>query len=223
MDEREPPKSSFTEEDRTLIRSIGGHLSRIILGQFKDLPSSGRRDELGVLANLVTRVSRELKRSRERDERHRIELERKLEELEAAREVERRLIETVRALSSPILAIHHGVLLLPIVGMLDATRAEQATAALLERIVATNAKVVILDITGVASADAQVTELLLRAARAASLLGARPILSGVSPAVARVLVELGLDLSSMTPCGDLHAALSTALRLLGARIRRKTR
>jgi len=209
--------SDLSDEDRALIQTIGHNLSRIIENRPVDMSEVSRDDELGALANIVRRVARELNRSRRRDRHARTELDRRIKELEEAHAHQEKLLETILELSSPVLNVHEGVLLLPLIGTVDATRAEHLTRRLLERISSSNSPVVILDITGVPSIDGEVAALLLRAARAASLLGARTILSGVSPAVARVAVELGVDLSSMTPSGDLKAALATAISFVERR------
>jgi rsbT co-antagonist protein RsbR len=205
--------SQLSNRDRALIEIIRGNLNRIIEGRPVDLVEVPRKDELGVVANLVKRVARELSRSRRRDRHARTEIDRRMKDIEEAHAQQERLLETILELSSPVLNVYDGVLLLPLIGAVDATRAEHMTRKLLERITKTGSPVVILDITGVPSLDGEVADLLLRAARAARLLGARTILSGVSPAVAKVAVELGVDLSSLTPSGDLKAALALAISL----------
>lgn len=219
MEKPEPLASQLSPEERQIIQWLGGQLDRILQGQYEDLPLLDRRDELGILATMVDRIASELKHARERDERQRGELERRVLELEEVRRVQDELLEWVRQLSSPLLAIHEGILLLPIVGVVDTARAQRATVKLLDRVQATGAEVVIFDVTGVSSIDAGTADLLLQATAAISLLGARPILCGVTPALAKIMVELGLDFSSMTPCSDLQGALSMALRLLDRRER----
>jgi rsbT co-antagonist protein RsbR len=214
MAEREPFTSRLSEEDRDLLRTIGGQLSHLIQGEHVDVPDVERNDELGILANMVHRVSKELSRNRKRDEERRAELQRRLQELEAAHATQERLVATIRELSTPIVTIHRGVLLLPLIGTVDAERARQLMGKLLERIAATRSPVVIIDITGVPTMDAEVADLILRATRAASLLGARTILCGVSPAVATVAVDKGIDLSAMTARGELEAALAMAISLV---------
>ena len=210
--------SNLTDEDRSIIQIIGSNLRHIIQGRRIETQEFDRRDELGILANMVNRVSKELYNSRQRDQRQRQEIERQLGELRIAHETQERLLSTIRDLSTPILNIHQGVLLLPIIGFLDSARAEHVISTLLDRIATTQAQVVILDITGVHTLDTQVANVLLQAAQATDLLGARVILCGVSPEVAQVVISLGIDLSTLTPSSDLQAALETALRLTGYRI-----
>lgn len=206
-------QSQLSAEDRTLIRRIGSQLRQIIKGVYTDVQDVSRLDELGILANLVNRVARELQLSRERDQRQ-------LEELRQAQITQQYLLQTIAEVSTPALTIYDGVLLLPIIGALDSTRAQQLLATLLERTEATRARVVILDITGANMIDTHVANALLQAARAVGLLGARVIICGITPETAQVVVNLGIDLSSITTCGDLQAALTLALRVSGYKVTR---
>jgi rsbT co-antagonist protein RsbR len=210
--------SRLTPEELKLLTKIGGHLSRMLTGKLDAPLVSDRRDELGMLANMVGRAATEIAKGRARDERLRRELEERIRELESARATQERLLARIRELSSPVLDILPGVLLVPLVGALDEARMALVTTTLLERVAASRAGVVILDVTGVHELDRPVAGLLLRAAGAVSLLGARTMLCGVSPAMAQIAVGDGLDLAQMTPSGSLRGALVRALSALGARI-----
>ena len=212
------PASRLTSEDRALIQAIGSRLRHIIQGRDVEIQDVDRRDELGVLANMVNRAAKELRNSRRRDEQQRREIEQRLEELRAANETQQQLLSTIKELSTPILNIYQGILLLPIVGVLDSARAAHAINTLLERISAAHAQVVILDITGVPVIDTQVANVLLQASRAAGLLGSRVILCGISPEVAQVVISLGIDFSALKPTSDLQAALVYALHLVNRHI-----
>src|SRR4051812_20044303 len=74
--------SRLTEEDRSTIQWIGSKLSQVLVGRYEEVPALDRGDELGVLANMVSRVSRELRTSRRRDQERRDALEQKVQELE---------------------------------------------------------------------------------------------------------------------------------------------
>lgn len=216
---REPP-SGLTEEDRALLRTIGGYLSQIIHGQAVDVPDVQRRDEIGILANMVARVSKELERSRRRDADRRRELEARVAELQSAYETQERLVATIRELSSPILALHPGVLLLPIIGTLTAARVAVILLALTARISDDRPDVAIIDVTGTNTLDADVLSLLLHGSRTTRGLGASIVLAGVGPAALAAARERGIDLSSMTTCESLPEALSIGLEHVGYRITR---
>lgn len=124
----------------------------------------------------------------------------------------------IRELSTPVIKVHDGVLLLPLVGTIDSHRAQQVMETSLVEVAKHQARVLIVDIAGVAVVDTQVADYLLRATAAVRLLGTRTILSGISPAVARTIVELGVDISTIETCNRLADAIQRALKLIGRRI-----
>ena len=135
---------------------------------------------------------------------------------EAERAVlQEKIIEAQRAtleeLSTPLIPIAAGVLAMPIVGAVDQLRAELILEALLEGIVEHRAHTAILDITGVRVVDAQVASGLVAAARAVRLLGARVLLTGIRPEVARTLVGLDADLTGIVTLGTLESGIAYAL------------
>ena len=123
--------------------------------------------------------------------------------------------EAIRELSTPVLQLHDRLLILPIIGMLDAQRARQLTEQLLGAIQQHRAKVVVIDITGVARIDLAVANHLVQTVEAARLMGASAIITGVSSKIAQTLVELGVDLGMMKTVGDLEGGLEEAERLVG--------
>jgi anti-anti-sigma regulatory factor len=118
--------------------------------------------------------------------------------------------ETVVALSTPVVRLWEGILMVPLVGVIDTSRATTITENLLEAIVHYQAESVILDITGVATVDTQVANYLLSAASACRLLGSQVALVGLGSEVAQTIVHLGVDLSSIVTRADLQAGLAWA-------------
>ncbi|UQA62518.1 PAS domain S-box protein [Polyangium aurulentum] len=137
---------------------------------------------------------------------------------EAARRsaVQEELIRTqqdlLRALSTPLVPLGYGAILVPLVGSVDAARAEQMLTVLLEGVVAHAARVAILDVTGVPEVGAEVADALVRATRAVRLLGAKVILTGLGPAAARALIELGVELGDLTTRATLRDGILLAFR-----------
>lgn len=123
----------------------------------------------------------------------------------------RRLLE----LSTPIIPITDRIVVMPIIGALDAERAEQVLEAALSGAQAHRAEVVILDITGVRDVDAAVAGTLLRTAAALRLLGVKALISGVSPGVAQALVALEVDVGALSTMGTLQNAIAFALKRTG--------
>jgi len=125
--------------------------------------------------------------------------------------------DAIRDLSTPVLQIRERLMILPIIGVLDSARARQLTEQLLESIQANRAKVVVIDITGVADIDVTVANHLVQTVEAARLMGASAIITGLSSRIAQTLVDLGVDLSMMRTVGDLQGGLEEAERLMGTR------
>jgi rsbT co-antagonist protein RsbR len=125
--------------------------------------------------------------------------------------------EAIRELSTPVLQVRDRLLILPIIGVLDAARARQLTEQLLGAIRDNRATVVVIDITGVATIDRTVANHLVQTVESSRLMGASTILTGLSPDIAQTLVDLGVDLSMMKTVGDLQGGLEEAERLAGYR------
>jgi rsbT co-antagonist protein RsbR len=125
--------------------------------------------------------------------------------------------EAIRELSTPVLQVRDRLLILPIIGAVDSGRARQLTEQLLGAIQRNRARVVVIDITGVASVDVTVADHLVQTVEAARLMGATAILTGLSSNIAQTLVDLGVDLGTMKTVGDLQGGLEEAERVLGHR------
>jgi len=126
--------------------------------------------------------------------------------------------EAIRELSTPVLQIRERLLLLPIIGVIDTHRARLITDSLLRSIRDNRAKVVVMDVTGVATIDSKVANHLIQTVTAAGLMGARVIVTGLSSDVAQALVGLGIDLAKFNTVGDLQGGIEEAERLLGYRV-----
>ncbi|AKT43513.1 PAS domain-containing protein [Chondromyces crocatus] len=120
--------------------------------------------------------------------------------------------DALRELSTPIIPLTDDALVIPVVGALDAVRAQQLLEQLLEGVSSRKARLVILDVTATGDFDATVVELLLQGARAVRLLGARVILTGISPAMAQSMLSLGVDLEGVVTLGSLLDGVKYALR-----------
>jgi rsbT co-antagonist protein RsbR len=126
--------------------------------------------------------------------------------------------DAIRDLSTPVLQLRKGLLLLPIIGGVDSRRARLLTEGLLSAVRSRRARVVVMDITGVAAVDLEVANHLVQTVEAARLIGVIVILSGLSPAVARALIELGVELSAFDIVGDLQSGVERSEHLLGYRV-----
>ncbi len=118
-------------------------------------------------------------------------------------------------LSTPVVELWDRVLTLPLIGTLDSARAQEVMENLLQTILERQAEVVVMDITGVGTVDTQVAQHLLRAAAAVRLMGAECIISGISPMIAQTMVQLGIDVGTVSTRSSIRTALSDALQKVG--------
>src|SRR5689334_1400175 len=126
--------------------------------------------------------------------------------------------EAIRELSTPVLQVRERLLILPIIGVMDPQCARQLTEQLLRGIRANRARVVVIDITGVAAIDSSVANHLVQTVDASRLMGATVIVTGLSSEIAQTLVTIGVDLTKMKTVGDLQGGIEEAERLLGYKV-----
>ena len=115
-------------------------------------------------------------------------------------------------LSTPVVSLYEGILALPLIGTLDSERTQVVMENLLQGIVATEASIAIIDITGVPTVDTLVAQHLLKTVAAARLMGAECIISGIRPQIAQTIVHLGVDLGGVSTKATLADAFRLALK-----------
>ena len=143
-----------------------------------------------------------------------------LEKVEQQLSIIREQEAAIRSLSSPIIRVWDGVIALPVIGHVDSERAGDMTHRLLEQVVQTGSQVAIVDLTGVDHVDTHTTSHLLRMAQSVRLLGARCVLAGVTSRVARVMVNMHVEMGDTITFGDLRSALAWSFEELGYHINR---
>ena len=125
----------------------------------------------------------------------------------------RRLEAAIEELSTPVLQAQEGLLVVPLIGLVDARRAMQLRSQLLNDIRAQRAKAVVIDLTGVPKIDPETADGLLRTVDAVRLLGAHVILAGISLGIADTLVRIGAELLTVKTTADLQNGLEEAKAL----------
>lgn len=184
----------------SVLRAVDGgdHAARVPLRYVETEPMTA-------LASTVNAVIERLGRVRSETQRYERELEEQLATIEKQR-------AAIKELSTPMIEVWAGVLCVPIVGVIDSSRAGEMTSALLSAVVEKKVRFTIIDITGIEAMDTRATDHFLRMARSVRLLGAECVLSGINPNVARSIIHMGVELSGIQTYRSLRDALQHHVR-----------
>ena len=142
--------------------------------------------------------------------------------IEAREEVIEHQHQEILELSTPVVQMWDGVVAAPIIGTLDSHRTQLFMERLLETIVQTKSPVALVDITGVPAIDTATAQHLIDTINSVKLLGAKVVITGVSPAIAQTLVHLGIDLTGVLTRSSLADGFKVALDILNLAIRART-
>ena len=180
-------------------------------------------DEIEELSDEFNEMARSLQASRTQLERWGHDLEtsvaERTQELQKALEEQRRLSAAIQEMSTPVVPVHAGVIVMPLVGAIDASRTQQIVSGLLEGVENHDAQVAIVDVTGIPVMSSEVVSHLMEAARAVRLLGAQAVLVGITPEVAKTIIDLGVDLAAgLVTRSDLQAGIEYALGTMGLHV-----
>ncbi len=145
------------------------------------------------------------------------ELAMRNQQLSESEEAKGTLIQRLRSaideMSNPILEVWDGVLAMPIIGLVDSRRTADMVLRLLAEVARTQATFVIVDLTGVEVVDTKTADHLIKLMRKVEVVGARCVLTGIQPAVAETLVDLGVDFGRLSTLRNLKHGLREALSL----------
>ncbi|MBA3471065.1 MAG: STAS domain-containing protein, partial [Herpetosiphonaceae bacterium] len=187
--------------------------NRIAAGELQPITIASR-NELGQLATSFNSMTAALKVARQETQSKEEARELAMQHLgEAVTHLEyslaekQALFQLLRDVSSPVIPVLKGVLVMPLIGSLDGERMEQATSVVLPRVERERAQTVLVDITGVPVMDSQAAHGLVAMIKAIQLLGAQVVLVGVAPEVAQMLTALDIDLRSIHTSADLRTAI----------------
>jgi PAS domain S-box-containing protein len=119
--------------------------------------------------------------------------------------------QMIEEVSTPVVPVLEGVLVLPLIGSLDTVRTARATHAALSEVRRQGARVCIIDITGARMVDSAAVANLTNLVQALRLVGAEAYVTGVGAQVAQTLVGLGLEMQGLRTYRTLAQALAALL------------
>ncbi len=125
---------------------------------------------------------------------------------------------SIMELSTPTLRVWDELLLLPLIGTFDTPRAQQMMEAVLQAVVETESRVLLLDVTGVPVMDTKTASHLLKTVEACRMLGCEVIMTGISPTIAQTMTKLSIDLAIVKTMGTLRAGMVEAYKLIGKEV-----
>ncbi len=192
-------------------------LSYASVGAFKEALNAAQvtdHDAFGALEESLRLVVDELHQARDQNdeamralEQSRAELAEKLETIENQR-------LAIEDLSVPILDIWTDIVALPVIGTIDTRRAVELTERLLNRIVESNARCAMIDLTGVQVVDSTTADHLVKLTKATQLLGCYCVITGIGPEIASTLVDLDLSLGGIRTLRNLKSGLEACFAYL---------
>jgi anti-anti-sigma regulatory factor len=200
---------AFSEDDMHVLEGLAGNIANALEGVFH---FQDRMEAAAALEKAYAEVEQRVEERTAELQRETAERERLQQEVIEAQK------RSIRELSTPIIPIMDNIIVVPLIGTIDAVRAKDITRSLLAGVREHQAKVVIIDITGVPLVDSGVADYLDRTIQAARLKGAHAVVTGISSAVAETIVDLGIDWAGIETRSDLQTGLRSALARMGRHI-----
>lgn len=214
----DPARKASPVNERTTIKNLHERLSRLedILAAAAAMKLDVRvpvteDDELASMEEAINVLLEDFAALLAERRQAELDLQEKLQTIQ-------RQQDAINELSTPVIKVWEGLLVLPIIGTLDSQRTLRMMESLLQQIVATGSRIAILDITGVPVVDTMVANHLIKTITAAGLMGAECILSGISPTIAQTIVHLGIDLTGIKTKSTMQEAMRYAIRANGQKI-----
>ena len=119
----------------------------------------------------------------------------------------------------PVLVLWKSILMVPLIGIIDSKYAQDIMEAVLEKILNTESKVIILDILGVRIIDSAVANHMIKITKATKLMGCDCIITGITPSISQSFVILGVDLGAVLTSSNLKNGLEKAFNILDLEVR----
>ncbi|MEM8530562.1 MAG: HAMP domain-containing protein [Chloroflexota bacterium] len=182
---------------------------RLSDGDFDTRVTIQRRDEFGQLADGFNQMADTIKTQVVELDQTAV-VHKQNEQLQA-------LLHLVQELETPAVPLLDGVLLVPLVGYLDARRAQRISDVILQTAHTHKAQIVIVDITGISGIDTPTAQYIQQLAMSLQLLGARVLLTGITASVAQTIIELNISFQDITTYGSLQDGVAEVLQQVAYR------
>ncbi|MFD1029935.1 STAS domain-containing protein [Metaplanococcus flavidus] len=125
----------------------------------------------------------------------------------------------IKELSSPIIPVLEGIVVVPLLGTYDEERSEELMIKTLQNLPTYKAKYLVLDLTGLNSNfNRQAAALIEKLGATAGLIGTETILVGISPKMSMVIGESGIDILKFNCFQTLQHGIHYALAQNGRSI-----
>ena len=109
-------------------------------------------------------------------------------------------------------------MLVPLIGTLDSERTRLIMETLLSAIEENQAKVAILDISGIPIVDSLVARHLISTISAAKLMGTECIVTGIKAKISQTMIQLGVDLTGIITKATLSDGIKIAFEITGMKV-----
>lgn len=132
--------------------------------------------------------------------------------VEYEKEVIARSKEMVTELSVPLVSINDDIAILPLIGTIDMDRSNLLRERVLREAYDMKVRTLIIDVSGLQAIDTFIAQQLYQLFEALTLLGIRPMVSGVTPGIAQTFGQLGLSFGDVPSYSSLKLALKQLFR-----------
>ena len=132
--------------------------------------------------------------------------------------MEKRKDEPSTIVPTPLVEVWEGIMMVPVIGILDSARTKQITESILEHISRVKTEMIIISIGGITAMDTKTANHIIRTIQAIKLMGSETIITGIRPDVAVTLVGLGIDVSDIVTFSTMHEGLEYAFKKLGWKV-----
>lgn len=110
-------------------------------------------------------------------------------------------------ISVPVVPITEGVAILPLIGEIDTSRAQQIMEVSLNHSAEAELDYLFIDVSGVPVIDTLVANYIYQVVQALELIGVHATLTGLRPETAKALVDMGVTFNHVNTKAGLHQAL----------------